>query len=125
MATEGASDEHRRQTGVAAKGDWAEALPSSLHRYFWDYDPKRLSREGSPETIVYRLLEVGGWDAVQWLLGHLSSEELGAYLARRRGRGMAPRRLRFWGVVLDLSRAQVDEWIAEGRSHPWLQRTHR
>jgi hypothetical protein len=98
-------------------------LTEGLKRYFWDYDPARLSWDHSRHTIVARLIEAGGFDAVRWLLDHLSDEELRDYLIRRGGRGIAPERLRFWGLILDLPRTQVDEWIAAQRSNPWQRRT--
>lgn len=101
----------------------AEELSELLRRYFWDYDPERLSWEASRHTIVLRLLQSGGWDAVRWLRAHVSSEELREFLVRRRGRGIDPKRLRFWGLILDLPREQVDEWVEAARSNPWYQRT--
>jgi len=63
-------------------------------------------------------------DAVQWLREHMSDEEIRDFLARRRGRGISPRRLRFWGLVLGIPRNKVDEWIAAARANPWHRRTH-
>jgi len=99
-------------------------LPSRLRRYFWEYDAERLTWERSKHTIVLRLLEVGGMDAVTWLRSHLSDAEIRDFLVRRRGRGIEPRRLRFWGLLLALPRAQVDQWIAAARTNPWNRRTH-
>lgn len=93
-----------------------------LRRYLWEHDPARLTWDGNRHTIVAKLLEAGGWDAVRWLRAHLSPDELREFLVRRRGRGMEPRRLRFWGLILDLPREQVDEWVASARSRPWHRR---
>ena len=100
-------------------------LDELLRRYLWEYDPARLSWEENRHTIVTRLLESGGWDAVRWLRTHLSDDELRAFLVRRRGRGLEPRRLRFWGLVLDIPEEEVDGWIAAARSNPWFNRTRR
>lgn len=99
-------------------------LPESLRGYFWDYDAERLTWNGSRHTIVLRLLQSGGMDAVRWLREQLSDEEIREFLVRRRGRGLSPRRLRFWGLVLDIPRRQVDEWITAARANPWHRRTH-
>jgi hypothetical protein len=99
-------------------------LPERLRGYFWDYDAKHLTWAGSRHTIVLRLLQSGGMDAVQWLREHMSDEEIRDFLARRRGRGISPRRLRFWGLVLGIPRNKVDEWIAAARANPWHRRTH-
>ena len=99
-------------------------LPGNLRRYFWDYDPEGLTWERSKHTIVLRLLQAGGMDAVAWLRSRLSDAEIRDFLTRRQGRGIEPRRLRFWGLVLDLPRTQVDRWIAVARMNPWNRRTH-
>jgi len=99
-------------------------LPDALRRYFWEYDPAQLRWNGNRQFIVARLLEVGGLDAVRWLLDHMSVEELRTFLVQRRGRGIAPERLRFWELILEIPTAQVDEWIAAQQSNPWQHRTH-
>lgn len=99
-------------------------LPESLRGYFWDYDADRLSWDRSRNTIVKRLLQSGGMDAVAWLRAHMSDEEIRDFIVHRRGRGIEPRRLRFWSVVLGIPRIQVDGWIAVAQSNPWNQRTH-
>jgi hypothetical protein len=98
-------------------------LPEHLHRYFWDHDVNRLTLDEGRHTIIQRLLEAGGWDAVQWLLANLDDDELRDFIARRQGRGLSPKRLRFWGLILDNPRPQVDQWIAAQRENPWHRRT--
>lgn len=108
-------------TGEPATSD----LPESLQSYFWDCDVGRLSWAASRTTIMKRLLQSGGMDAIAWLRERMSDEEIRDFIVRRHGRGLEPRRLRFWSVLLEIPRAQVDEWIAVARSNPWNQRTHR
>lgn len=100
-------------------------LPDDLQRYFWDYDAGQLSRPANRHTIATRLLQSGGWGAVRWLREQTSDDELRQFLVARRGRRISPERLRFWGLILDLPRRQVDEWLSAGRSNPWHRRTHR
>jgi|SRR5690606_31570527 len=100
-------------------------LPEYLRRYFWDYDAGGPTGEGAHQTVVTRLLQAGGWDAVRWLRASVGDDGLRAFLTRRRGRGISPQRLRFWGLVLDLPREEVDAWIAAGRTDPWHARTRR
>jgi hypothetical protein len=97
-------------------------LPEHLRGYFWDYDAGRLSWEGSRHTIVLRLLQSGGMDAVRWLRESVSDVGIREFLVRRRGRGISPRRLRFWGLLLGIPRSQVDGWIAAARTNPWHRR---
>lgn len=102
----------------------AVELDELVRRYLWEHDPERISWETSRHTIVAKLLQVGGWDAVRWLRAHLSDDEIRDFLVRRRGRGVDPKRLRFWELVLGLPHEQVDAWIATARADPWHRRTH-
>lgn len=98
-------------------------IPESLRRYFWDYDPEQASNAGNRHTILLRLMQEGGLDAVRWLRQHASEDELRALLIRRHGRGIGPKRLRFWALLLNLPDAQVDRWVAAERSSIWNRRT--
>lgn len=100
-----------------------EDLSALLRRYLWEYDPDRLSWDENRHTILLRLLQAGGWDAVKWLRAHAGDQQIRDFIVRRRGRGLDPKRLRFWELVLDLPSTQVDEWIAAARADPWHQRT--
>lgn len=100
-------------------------LPDELRAFFWDYDTDRLSWERNRHTIVLRLLEKGGMHAVRWLREHMSDGEIREFIVRRRGRGISPQRLRFWSLLVDIPRREVDEWIETARRNPWQKRTHR
>jgi hypothetical protein len=99
-------------------------LPAHFREYFWEYPAEDLTWERNRHTIVLRLLQSGGMDAVAWLRSRLSDAEIRDFIERRQGRGINPRRLRFWGLVLGISRTRVDRWIATARTNPWHQRTH-
>jgi hypothetical protein len=99
-------------------------LPDNLRQYFWEYPAGDLTWERSRHTIVLRLLQSGGMDAVLWLRTQMSDAEIREFIEDRKGRGISPRRLRFWGLVLRIPRARVDRWIASMQSNPWHQRTH-
>jgi len=97
-------------------------LPDRLRQYLWEYDTSRISWEDNRNAILRKLLEVGGWDAVQWLRANVSDAELRDFIARRQGRGLSPRRLRFWALILGMPRPQVDAWVAAQRTNPWERR---
>jgi hypothetical protein len=111
-------------TSIMHEQQHSTPIPAHLHRYFWEYDPERLSLEESRHTILLRLLQSGGMDALRWLRATVSDDELRTLLVRRRGRGITPRRLRFWGLMLDVPEEQVDEWVAAERATVWNRRTH-
>lgn len=98
-------------------------IPDHLRQYFWEYDPARLSLDESRHTILLRLLQEGGLDAVQWLRQNATDDEIRTLLIRRRGRGIDPKRLRFWALMLNLPDSQVDDWIIAQQSSPWARRT--
>lgn len=100
-------------------------LPDELKELFWDYDAEQLSWEQSRHAIVLRLLERGGMQAIGWLRRHMRDEEIREFIARRRGRGISPPRLRYWGLLLDIPRQDVDVWIEAARQNPWQTRTRR
>ncbi|MBI4545885.1 MAG: hypothetical protein HY703_11865 [Gemmatimonadetes bacterium] len=100
-----------------------DQLPEGLRGYFWEYDASRLSLRKSRHTIIGRLLESGGWDAVCWLRSTIGDAELRDFILRREGRGISPKRLRFWGLVLGIPREQVSRWIQAERERVWLRRT--
>lgn len=103
----------------------AVVLPEALRAHFWDHDPERLRWDQSRHTIVLRLLEKGGLPAIQWLRAHMSDDEIRDFIARRKGRGLSPRRLRLWGLLADIPRSDVDAWVANARLDPWHDRVHR
>ena len=98
-------------------------IPEHLRQYFWEYDTDRLSLSESRHTVLLRLLQEGGLDAVHWLRQNATQDELRTLLVRRRGRGITPKRLRFWALLLDLPATQVDDWINAQRNDPWSRRT--
>lgn len=108
-----------------ADGQATLDLPDELRGFFWDYDIDRLSWEDNRHTIVFRLLEKGGMQAIRWLRQHMTDEEIREFIVRRCGRGISPRRLRFWSLLVDIPRHDVDEWIETARRNPWQTRTRR
>jgi hypothetical protein len=100
------------------------SVPAHLQGYFWEYAAEGLSWEANQHTIVLRLLQNGGMDAVVWLRSNMTDAEIREFITRRQGRGIDPRRLRFWGLILDLPRTEVDRWISVARANPWNARTN-
>lgn len=82
----------------------------------------RLSRDRHEDFIVGRFLREGGWEAMMWLRRDVGDDRIRLWLERHRGRGLAPRRLRFWERVLDLPSDRVDAWVAEARAGTWGER---
>ena len=98
------------------------AIPKKLHRLFWDYDLAALDWRADRDLVIARILATGDWDSVTWLMRRVSPNQLREFILNRRGRGIDSHRLRFWEIVLDLPRKQVDRWLRAANKDPWHRR---
>ena len=96
-----------------------------IRSLFWDLDPRELRWERDREQIIGRVLASGPWDAVKWLRKRAGDEALREWIERHQGRGLSPRQLRYWGLILDLPHRQVDEWLRSEQRQVWDHRTSR
>lgn len=97
----------------------AMKLPRSLRPFFWDYDFARLSWKADRDLIIGRILAVGNWDSLRWLRRRLPDAALREWLQRRRGAGLSNRQLRFWELILELPRREVNAWLAQPGRKIW------
>jgi hypothetical protein len=113
-----------RQDAKNAETTKRSGLPTLLLPFFWDHDFKTLTWEDDRDLIIARVLASRTWEAITWLRARLGDQALREWIERRRGRGLSPRQLRFWEVMLDLPHRQVNAWLqAEGRKI-WDQRVN-
>lgn len=96
-------------------------LPARLAPHFWEYRFSRLSWEKDRDLIISRVLAAGGWDDLRWLLERLGRHGLREWIKERNGRGLDPRRLRFWELILGIPHHEVSRWI-QAAHNPWLTR---
>lgn len=73
-------------------------IPSSLHRYFWDVDPRQLDSARHERPIIERLLERGDMESVRWMLKTYDRKRI-ADVARV-SRSLSPKSRNFWQLVL-------------------------
>ncbi len=99
-----------------------EPLPKSLKPYFWDYPFSKLSFGTDRDLIIRRILASGSWEAVLWIRKKFGDENLKKWLIVHKGRGLSPRQLRFWELILDLPKRQVNAWVKAARETPWGRR---
>ena len=97
-------------------------LPKSLSSHFWDYAFENLAWPKDQELIIRRLLTDGSWEAITWLRKQIGDRALRQWLVAHQGRGLSPRQLRFWSLVLALPKRRVDSWVRATRSTPWSNR---
>jgi hypothetical protein len=100
----------------------SEPLPKSLEPFFWDYPFSKLSLTADRDLIIRRVLSSGSWDAVIWVRKKIGDENLKSWLIAHQGRGLSPRQLRFWELILDLPRRQANAWVKAARETPWGKR---
>ena len=99
-------------------------LPARLRKLLWEHDA-RLEWPKDADLITSRVLASGGWEDVQWLRRMLSDRELREWIAARSGRGLTPRQLSFWQVVLAIPPGQVTGWLASPARSSWDERVAR
>src|SRR6266496_2025983 len=100
----------------------SQPLPKSLKPYFWDYSFSKLSLKNDRDLIIRRVLTNGSWDAILWLKKKIGDENLKQWLIAHQGRGLSPRQLRYWGLVLDLPNRQINTWVKAVQENPWGKR---
>jgi hypothetical protein len=98
-------------------------LPSPIREIFWDVDAKALRWESDRDLIIGRVLASGPWETVKWLRAKAGDDTLRSWLERYEGRGLSPKQLRFWQLVLGLPARKVDEWLESDRRGIWDRRT--
>ena len=95
-------------------------LPDNLLPFFWDYPSAKLSLKTDQSLIIRRILTHGSWDSILWLRSNVGDQTLKEWLISHRG--LSPRQLRFWGLILDLPLHQIDLWVQTAVDTPWGQR---
>lgn len=97
-------------------GTEASDLPDPVKALFWDVDPGELRWDHHREFIIGRILSSGPWDVIQWLRRREGDAAVRSWIERHEGRGLSPKQLRFWELILGISSERVDEWLkSEGR----------
>ncbi len=97
-------------------------LPETLRSFFWDYSFKDISWPKDREMVVRRLLIEGSWEAIRWLRERMGDNNLRRWMIVHQGRGLNPRQIRFWCLLLEIPKFQAETWVSAARSTPWSQR---
>jgi hypothetical protein len=97
-------------------------LPEILRPLFWDYPFGRLRWETDAALVTDRVLARGHYDAIRWLRSKLGDNGLREWIIDRRGRGLSPRDLSFWQLVLRLPKRSVMEWLRDPGRQSWDNR---
>ncbi|MBI4640767.1 MAG: hypothetical protein HY731_08740 [Candidatus Tectomicrobia bacterium] len=109
-------DTQDQQDGSSSK------LPGMLRALFWDYEFEELTWEYDRDLIIRRVLIDGTWDAVTWLRSCIGDIGLREWIKRHQGRGLSPKQLRFWELILGLPHRQVNAWLKAEERKVWDKR---
>ena len=97
-------------------------FPDFVRCLFWDCDARMLSWEKHSDFIISRILNEGRWDAVQWLRSILGDHKIKQWLIKRNGPKLDRRKLRFWGLILNIDAEMVNEWLQSKNPRLWQER---
>ena len=106
-----------------AEATGAADFPDPVKALFWDVDPGSLRWNQHRDFIIGRILSSGPWDAVQWLRRREGDGAVRSWIERHEGRGLSPKQLRFWELILGIPPDRVDPWVERERSGIWGRRT--
>ncbi len=93
-----------------------------IARFFWDQDIASLNWEQHRNFIVRRLLQYGDLQSLRWLRSQIGDEGLRDWIVKRNGRGLDPRQIRYWALILNINSSLADEWVETSRKTLWEQR---
>jgi hypothetical protein len=92
-------------------------FPESVRALLWEYDPDDPAVADRLERVIMeRVMERGGWDAMQWLLGSFGREKLRRFLDDRGCRVLPARELRFWAWVCGVPDGVTRNWVGQARA---------
>ena len=101
------------------------AVPQAWRPLFWDCDFDGLDWHTHRDFIIRRVLIEGDWDAIRWLRRELGDLLLREWILKHQGRPLSPQQLRFWELILDLPKEDVDRWLQSAARTIWEGRTRR
>jgi hypothetical protein len=97
-------------------------LSKVLRPLFWDYPAAGLHWPEDRDLVIRRILTDGNWDSITWLQRKVGKSQLRIWFFKYKGRGLDPRRLRFWELVLNLPHRSVNLWMKPRDGNVWQAR---
>jgi hypothetical protein len=80
-------------------------IPQNLRPFFWDIDADSFDPKRHPDYTIARILEYGNREALSWIKGLFSENEITRIL--RTERRLTRKSATFWALVYHLSPDQV------------------
>lgn len=75
-------------------------IPRSLTPFFWDIDTATFEPRDHPEYTIERILELGTPEAIAWLEGQFSEEQIKAVI--RTDTRLSAKSATFWALVYQI-----------------------
>jgi hypothetical protein len=92
-------------------------IPESVRELLWEYDlGDSAVAERVERIMIERIMERGGWSAMQWLLRSFEPEKLRSFLEDRGRRVLPARELNFWAWVSGVPESAAREWVHQARA---------
>lgn len=76
-------------------------LPAKLHKYFWDTDPSKLSKDACASFVIERILDIGDQYAVRWMMKTYSKRVIVSVLDT--SRRISHKSWHFWKLIFSRS----------------------
>ena len=80
-------------------------IPTSLHRFFWDINIKKLDPKNKPHFVINRLLDKGNVEAVKWVRENYTKNQIKETFTHIRD--FNPKVGRFWALFLKIPQEEV------------------
>lgn len=104
----------------AASTQAIQVLPEELRSLFWDCRFDTLDWSTHCDFVIGRVLSAGSWDNVQWLRRTVGDDVLRSWIVGRSGGTLSPQQLRFWGLILQIPKSTVDDWLKQEPRTLWF-----
>jgi hypothetical protein len=85
-------------------------IPSHLRTLFWDTDLDVFEPEAYPDYTIFRVLEYGDEEAVQWMRRTFSDAEIRRVLSTERR--LSPKSANFWALVYGIPAGEIAALVA-------------
>lgn len=80
-------------------------IPGNIRPLFWDVNPADFEPASYPEYTISRVLELGDPDAVAWMRGMFTAEQIGRVI--REDRKLSRRSANFWALVYQIRPEEI------------------
>jgi len=97
-------------------------IPDFLKAIFWEYEFENLDIQKDEELLIAKILRDGNLPALKWLIKTIGVEKVEAWILKTKGKGLTPRQLSFWEIVLSLPHSEVSKWINRKATQIWEKR---